>query len=75
MIVLGPVVWKTILGHPAAIFPYEFPSIFSMPLAFIGIWLFSVTDRSAQATKERDLFDTQLVRSETGLGAEGAVSH
>jgi cation/acetate symporter len=75
LIVLGPVVWKAILGNPAPIFPYEYPALFSMPLAFIGCWLFSILDTSAQAKAERDAFEAQLVRSETGLGAEGAVSH
>ncbi len=75
MIVLGPTVWKTIMGHPAAIFPYDFPAIFSIPLAFVSTWLFSVTDTSESGKKEKDLFDAQLVRSETGLGAEGAASH
>jgi len=75
LIVLGPVVWKAVLGNPAPIFPYEYPALFSMPLAFIGCWLFSILDNSAQAKAERDAFEAQLVRSETGLGAEGAVSH
>jgi cation/acetate symporter len=75
MIILGPTVWKTIMGNPAPIFPYDYPALFSIPLSFICSWLFSVTDGSEGAKKERDLFDAQLVRSETGLGAEGAVSH
>jgi len=75
LIVLGPVVWKAVLGNPAPIFPYEYPALFSMPLAFVGCWLFSILDNSAQAKAERDAFEAQLVRSETGLGAEGAVSH
>jgi len=75
LIILGPVVWKTILGNPAPIFPYEYPALFSMPLAFLGCWLFSITDSSAQAKLEQGAFDAQQVRSETGLGAEGAVSH
>jgi cation/acetate symporter len=75
MIITGPVIWKTILGNPAPIFPYEYPALFSMPLAFIGCWLFSVLDGSAQGKAEQDLFEAQQVRSETGLGAEGAASH
>ena len=75
LIVLGPVVWKAILGNPAPIFPYEYPALFSMPLAFLGCWLFSITDSSAQADLEKGGFDAQQVRSETGLGAEGAISH
>jgi cation/acetate symporter len=75
LIITGPVVWKAILGNPAPIFPYEYPALFSMPLAFIGCWLFSITDSSAQGKAEQDLFEAQQVRSETGLGAEGAASH
>jgi cation/acetate symporter len=73
--VLGPTVWKDVLGNPAAIFPFKYPAIFSMPLAFFSIWFFSVTDGSDSAKKEREGFDAQLVRSETGLGAEGAHAH
>jgi cation/acetate symporter len=46
-----------------------------MTLAFVGIWLFSITDRSARAQKERAAFPAQQVRSETGLGASGASGH
>lgn len=75
LIVTGPVVWKAVLGNPAPIFPYEYPALFSMPLAFIGCWLFSILDKSPQAKLERDAYEAQQVRSETGLGAEGASSH
>jgi cation/acetate symporter len=44
-------------------------------VAFIGIWLFSVTDRSPRATLDREGFDDQRVRSETGIGAHSAHSH
>jgi cation/acetate symporter len=46
-----------------------------MTIGFVGIGLFSVLDRSAQATQERGLFEAQQVRSETGLGASGASGH
>ncbi len=46
-----------------------------MTIGFVGIWLFSVTDRSRQAEKERALFPAQQVRSETGLGASGSSGH
>jgi cation/acetate symporter len=73
--VLGPTVWKDVLGHPAAIFPFKYPAIFSMPLAFASIWFFSVTDGSQRAKDEKEAFEAQLIRSETGLGAEGAHAH
>ena len=77
MTLLSDTVWVSTLGYPAgsAPFPYSSPAIFSMPLAFLCIWLVSLFDRSAQAQKERDAFDDQKIRSETGLGAFKAASH
>ena len=75
--VVSPSVWEATLGNPkgSAWFPYTSPALFSMTIGFVGIWLFSVLDRSAQATKERALFEAQQVRSETGFGASGASGH
>jgi cation/acetate symporter len=75
--VVSPSVWETTLGNPkgSAWFPYTSPALFSMAIGFIGIWLFSVLDRSPQAAKEREAFEAQQVRSETGLGAAGASGH
>lgn len=75
LVVLSPVVWVDVLHHDAAIFPYKYPAIFSMPVAFIGIWLFSKLDRSARAMRERELFTPQRLRSETGIGIDEAVHH
>jgi cation/acetate symporter len=77
LVVLGPTVWEATLGHPkgSAPFPYDNPALFSMTIAFVGIWVFSLLDQSARARKERAAFEAQYVRSETGIGAAGAVSH
>ncbi|CEL28271.1 MULTISPECIES: cation acetate symporter [Pseudomonas] len=75
LMILGPTIWVQILHHEKAIFPYEYPALFSMIIAFVGIWFFSITDKSAAADRERALFFPQFVRSQTGLGASGAVSH
>jgi cation/acetate symporter len=77
MVILSPSVWEKTLGYPAgsALFPYDNPALFSMSLAFFGIWLFSITDRSAAGAAERSSFESQYVRSETGLGASGAAAH
>ena len=75
LMVLGPTIWVQILHHEKAIFPYEYPALFSMIIAFVGIWFFSITDKSKSAEKERALFFPQFVRSQTGLGASGAISH
>jgi cation/acetate symporter len=75
MVVLSPAVWVKTFGFGSALFPYDYPALFSMPIAFVTIWLASKLDTSAQAAKERALFDAQFVRSETGSGAEGAAAH
>jgi cation/acetate symporter len=75
--VLSPSVWEATLGNPegSSLFPYTSPALFSMSIAFFGIWLFSITDRSKQAAKERDAFKAQQVRAETGLGAARPSGH
>ena len=35
-LVLGPAVWVDILGHDTALFPFRYPVLFSMILAFSG---------------------------------------
>jgi cation/acetate symporter len=75
--VVSPSVWEATLGNPkgSAWFPYTSPALFSMAIAFVTIWIVSLMDRSAQATKERAAFEAQQIRSETGLGADGASGH
>lgn len=69
MVILSKTVWVTIFGYETPIFPYEYPALFSMPLAFFAIWFFSVTDKSARAKIDLDGFDAQFVRAQTGIGA------
>ncbi|NML26835.1 cation acetate symporter [Zoogloea dura] len=75
--VVSPSVWEATLGNPkgSAWFPYTSPCLFSMTIGFVGIWLFSVLDRSKNAEQERADFAAQLIRSETGIGASGASGH
>jgi cation/acetate symporter len=75
MVVFSKAVWVTTFGFPAAIFPYDNPALFSMAIAFGGIWLFSKLDNSERAGREQKAFDAQYVRSETGIGAAGAHAH
>ena len=75
MLVLGPTVWVTVLGNKAAIIPYDNPGIFTITLSFVAIWFFSITDNSQSAKDEQRAFDAQYIRSQTGLGAEGASAH
>jgi len=75
--IVSPSVWEATLGYPkgSAWFQYSSPALFSMTIGFVGVWLFSILDNSAQAQKERADFEAQKVRSETGLGAAGASGH
>ena len=76
-VVFSPGVWEAVLGHPkgSAPVPYSNPALFSMSLAFAGIWLFSVLDRSARAAVDRGGYAAQYLRSQTGIGAVGSASH
>lgn len=75
--VVSPSVWEATLGNPvgSALFPYASPALFSMPLAFVTIWIVSLLDNSAQAKLDREGYLAQSVRSETGIGASGASGH
>ncbi len=75
LVVLGPTVWVDVLENGEAIFPYKYPALFSVSAAFVSIWFFSITDRSESAKAEKEAFEAQYIRSQTGIGAEGAVEH
>jgi cation/acetate symporter len=75
MLVVGPTIWKDILGNPAPLFPYKYPALFSMTLSFSTMIIVSLLDKSDRAKKEIAAFEDQFVRSQTGLGAEGATQH
>ncbi len=74
--VLSPGIWVKVAGFHTAVFPYDNPALFSMPLGFLGCWLGSVLARNtAQARQEAARFEALYVRSQTGIGAEGASAH
>jgi len=75
LMILGPTIWVQILGHEKAIYPYEYPALFSMLAAFIGIWFFSITDSSSAGQEERQRFQAQFIRSQTGVGISKGSSH
>ncbi len=72
LVFVGPTVWKDILQLGDPIFPLKYPALFSMSIAFLGIWIGSITDNSERAKKECEAFIAQDVRCQTGIGAEGA---
>lgn len=76
LVILSKTVWVDIFHFETAVFPYEYPALFSMPLSFLAIWFFSITDNSSRALVDRAGFDAQYVRSQTGIGAStNTVNH
>ena len=75
LVVIGPTVWVDTFHFEKAIFPYKYPALFSISAAFIGIWLFSILDKSKTAKAEEAAFDAQFVRSQTGIGISKAAEH
>jgi cation/acetate symporter len=75
MVVLSKAVWVQTFGFPKELFPYDNPALFSMTIAFLGIWVFSKMDASQRAQQEMAAYDAQYIRSETGLGAGGVHVH
>ncbi len=75
--IVSPSVWEATFGNPkgSALFPYTSPALFSMTIGFVGIWLFSILDKTKNAEAERAAYPAQRVRSETGFGAAKASSH
>jgi cation/acetate symporter len=67
LVVLSKTVWVAAFHFATAPFPYENPALFSMPLALFFTWLFSATDQSERAARERKAFDAQFIQSEIGV--------
>ncbi len=74
-VTLSSTVWVDVFHFDAPITPFPNPAIISVPLAFLAIWFFSITDRSAAAQREREAFDALEVRSQTGIGISAASDH
>ena len=65
LVVLSPSIWVKSFGFEVAIFPYDHPAIFTMPLTFIAIFIISKLDGSKRAEIDRS----------GGVGASEAVAH
>ena len=70
LIIVGPQVWVSVLGFAEPLFPYNYPALFTLPLALAVTWLVSVTDRSARGEIDRDNYLRLLIRSEYGPEGE-----
>jgi cation/acetate symporter len=68
-------VWVAVLGNAKAVFPYDQPALFAMPVAFSLALIVSKLDVSLRAAAEMEAFEDQYVRGQTGFGAAGAAKH
>lgn len=75
LVVLSPSIWVKSFGFEVAIFPYDHPAIFTMPLTFIAIFIISKLDGSKRAEIDRSGFESQDFRAQSGVGASEAVTH
>jgi cation/acetate symporter len=75
LVLLSKSVWVSVLGNPKAIFPYDQPALFAMPIAFLVTIVVSKLDTSARAKAEFEAFEDQFVRAQTGFGAAVASKH
>jgi cation/acetate symporter len=66
LVVLSPFIWVNVFGYSTAIFPYAYPTLFSVSAAFAVTILVSVMDKSARADQDRAGFPAQMLRSELG---------
>jgi cation/acetate symporter len=68
-------VWVDVLHHAHAPVFLDNPALVSVPLAFVGIWVVSMLDRSARAQREREAFALQEFYGQTGILSIRAVDH
>ncbi len=66
LVVLGPTVWVPAFGFERPLFPWAYPTLFSLPVALAACWWFSLSDASARAGSERAGYDAMAVRAEVG---------
>ena len=73
LIVLGPQVWVSVLGNVEALFPYDYPALFTMPASVLVMVVISLQDRSERGGIDRENYDRLLVRSEYGPSVTEAL--
>lgn len=75
MVILSPSIWIKSFEFSEAIFPYDHPAIFSMPITFILIYIISKLDNSQRAKIDKEGFAAQDFRAQSGVGISEAVAH
>lgn len=75
LIVMGPKVWISIIGASEALFPYDYPALFTLPAALLTMIVVSYFDRSQSAQHDRDLYDQQLIAAELATSVSAVAKH
>lgn len=71
LVILSPRVWVSALGFDEAIYPYDYPTLITVSLAFFIAWAVSRMDHSAQGKKDRAAFMQVQSRAELGDQSTG----
>ena len=66
-VILGPIVWVDIFGFEHAIFPYKYPAIFSVSIAFAVIYIVSKFDKESKTKKHEQNFNKMYTSSYINL--------
>lgn len=76
MIVAGPPIWVGVLGYEQPLFPYAYPALASMPLAFLTCWIGSRLDPQFGASEADRMFEDVRRQARRGVAvASGVVGH
>ncbi len=75
LVIMGPAVWKDVLGNKEAFISLKNPAIISMTLTFVVTYIVSKMDNSARGKEDQAKFEAQYIRAQTGIGADGASEH
>ncbi|WP_312833542.1 hypothetical protein [Comamonas sp.] len=67
---LSPAVWVRIFRFAEPVFPFDYSTLISMPLAFLVIVIVSLIVRSPRAALDKAGFPAQEVRAETAVGID-----
>ena len=66
LVILGPTIWVEILGFKEAIFPYKYPALFSVSIAFFSIILISILDKDNLKKDNEENFNLMVKKSYIG---------
>jgi cation/acetate symporter len=76
LIVTGPTIWVSVLGNEAPLFPYAYPALLSMPIAFLVCAIVSRLDPEYGDEDANRVFAEMKAQAQRGVRiAAQAVSH